>query len=154
MKILIKTAAALIIFYSSVLGYGGPPPPPPLYHAKTNNAIFQPPLNFSRINQSVLFTHFAYTSASDVSGRIDLQGTETDYSGLVNGKNFEWNLPHINFKMGAFPSLSENTSLLLSFQGEAAGTNFKLNSFRYRFNLQCQQECRTLCTFRFRIGFP
>ncbi|MEJ2617493.1 MAG: hypothetical protein P8Z35_21245 [Ignavibacteriaceae bacterium] len=126
MKILIKTAAALIIFYSSVLGYGGPPP---LFHAKTNNAIFQPPLNFSRINQSVLFAHFTYTPAPDISGRIDLQGTETDYSGLVNGKNFEWNLPHVNFKMGVFPSLSENTSLLFSFQGDAAQGNLKLNNF-------------------------
>lgn len=128
MKTIIKIILALTACYSPAFSYGGPPPPP-FYSAKTHNAVFQPPLNFSRENQSVLFAHFTYTAAPDINGRIDLQGTGTDYSGLVNGKNFEWDLPHMNFKMGVFPSVSENTSLLLSFHGDAAEGNLKLNGF-------------------------
>jgi hypothetical protein len=129
MKILLMIFITLTFYCSFLLGYGGPPPPPPFYKAKTHNAIFQPLINFSQVNQSVLFAHFTYTAAPDINGRINLLGTETNYSGLVNGKNFEWNLPHVNFKMGVFPSLSENTSLLLSFQGDAVDGSLKLNGF-------------------------
>lgn len=129
MKILINITISLIIFYTTALSYGGPPPPPPLCNAKTNNAIFQPPLNFSQTDQSVLFAHFTYTSASDISGRIELQGTGINYAGLVNGKNFDWHLPHMNFEMGVIPSLSEYTSFLFILQGDAINGNLKLNGF-------------------------
>lgn len=153
MKILINITTALIIYYTTALGYGGPPPPPPLYNAKTNNAIFQPPLNFSRIDQSVLFARFTYTSPSDINGRINLEGTETDYNGLVNGKNFEWQLPHVNFKMGVFPALSENTSLLFSVQGDAIGGNLKLNGFDLGLSYNVSRSENHYVRFGFGLDF-
>lgn len=129
MKTIINIAIVVIIFYSSVLGYGGSPPPvvPPFYNAKTSDALFQPPLNLGEAGKTVLLFQFNYTTVPDISGRIDLQGTGTEPAGLENGKNFKWDIPSVNFKMGLYPALSQNSSLLLLLKGKTVGGNMQLN---------------------------
>lgn len=118
-----------ILCYSSLKGSSPalPPPPPPLYNAKTNIPIFQPPLNLAGPDKSFLYTQFSYTAVPDINGRIDLHGTQTKYAGLVNGKNFNWEIPRESFKVGIYPVISQYSSLLFIVNGNKVGRNYELD---------------------------
>jgi hypothetical protein len=120
MKNLIKIILAVLIYHSALSAYGGPPPPP-LYNARNNGSIYQPQINLASNNQMIIFTKFTYTAVSTIKGKIDLDGTETDPAGIVNGKNFEWGIPKTAYTIGIAPPLSETTSLLISINGENNG---------------------------------
>jgi hypothetical protein len=153
MKNIIYIIIVSIIYCSPLLGYGGPPPPPPFYNAETNNAVFQPPINLGEKSQTTLFVHFAYTAVPDISGRINLEGTGTEPAGLVNGRNFEWSIPKVNFRVGIFPSLSKNTSLLLSLNGNAAGGNLKVNGLNIGLSFNITRSSNHYARLGFGLDF-
>ena len=110
----IKYITIFFTFISSVaFSNGGPPPPPPLYRAKNIGAVYQPPLIVGK-SQSTLFAQVSYVAISDVDGRIDLQGTNTDPNGIVDGKNFEWQTPKTLFNVGISAAFSNYSSIIIN----------------------------------------
>ncbi len=110
----IKYITICFTFFSSIaFSNGGPPPPPPLYRAKNIGAVYQPPLIVGK-SQSTLFAQVSYVAISDVDGRIDLQGTNTDPKGIVDGKNFEWQTPTALFNFGISAAFSNYSSIIIN----------------------------------------
>ena len=134
-----KTIANIIIgitfFNSILLGMGGSPPPPPkLFSASNANAVYQPPLNLAGENQSAIFAQVSSTIISEVDGKIELEGTSTNPDGLQDGKNFKWETPGTNIKVGLYPAISKYTSLILTLGMDNAGRSISLTGFNLGFN--------------------
>jgi len=135
MKNVINIILALAFFNSILLGMGGSPPPPPkLFSASNANAVYQPPLNLAGENQSAIFAQLSSPLISEVDGKIDLEGTSTNPDGLQDGKNFKWETPGTNIKVGVYPAISKYTSLILTLGLNTAGKSISLTGFNLGLN--------------------
>ena len=134
MKTIANIIMGLTFFNSILLGYGGPPPPPPLFSARNVNAVYHPPLNLAGENQSAIFAQVSSTVISEIDGKIELNGTTTNPNGLQDGKNFKWETPATNIKIGVYPAISKYTSLILTLGLDNAGKSLSVTGYNLGFN--------------------
>jgi hypothetical protein len=135
MKTITKTIMGLIFFNSILLCMAGPPPPPPpLFKAKNATPVYQPPLNLAGENQSAFFLQMSSTVSSEINGKIELEGTNTMSDGLRDGKNFKWEVPSANVKIGVCPALSKYTSLNFILGLDNAKGRTRVTGFNLGFN--------------------
>ena len=131
MKTITNLILAVAFITTNLFPSAGPPPPPPLYKAKYKGVVYQSPL-ITGENTTALFARISYVPVTKLDGKIDLEGTNTNPQGTVNGKNFEWQIPKTIFNIGLAAPVTDGTFLLFNLGFHKMGT-LKVSGFEFAF---------------------